>query len=326
MRALALFSGGLDSMIAMKLITMQNIEVIALNMNIGFGGTKDLSELFRQRAKSAGAEFEVVDVRERYINKVLFSPRYGYGKRFNPCIDCHAFMFSTAKELMAKYDANFIITGEVLGQRPMSQNRSSLDKVLKLSNDEDSLILRPLSAKLLEITKPELKGWVEREKLLDIQGRDRKRQLELAKEFGFEEYQNPGGGCLLTEEFFTKKLREFISFAPLKVSDIDILKVGRHFRLPNGSKLILGRNEEENRTLENIKNSEYLPLYVDDELPAPYARLSSDANAEDMALGIDILLAFTKGNVGEKYKIKLGNDEILKGLNINKDEAKRYSI
>lgn len=326
MRALALFSGGLDSMLAIKLITIQNIEVIALNMNIGFGSTKDMSEIFKIRAKKAGANLKTVDVRQRYIDEVLFSPKYGYGKKFNPCIDCHGFMFKVAKEMMHELQASFIISGEVLGQRPMSQNKASLANVLKLSNDEENIILRPLSAKLLPPTTPEIKGWVNREKLLDIEGRDRKRQFELAEKFGFDEYQTPGGGCLLTEEFFTKKLREFIQYKPLHVKDIELLKIGRHFRLPNGAKLVIGRNEEENNILEKIENDEYSAICLNEEIPSPFGRISKDANESDELLASSILLSFTKTDKEKTYIIKIANKNIHVRNFIEKDEAKRYSL
>ncbi|MDR1975752.1 MAG: argininosuccinate synthase [Campylobacteraceae bacterium] len=294
MRALALFSGGLDSMLAMRIITNQNINVTAININIGFGGTKDMSALFSSRAKAAGAEFEAIDAREEYLKEVLFSPKYGYGKRFNPCIDCHGFMMKKAKALLGEYGANFIITGEVLGQRPMSQNSKALKSVLELSSDDDGLILRPMSAKLLPPTKPEIEGWVDREKLLDIEGRDRKRQIALAEEFGFEEYASPGGGCLLTDIYFSAKLKDFVTYQPLRVEDIALLKIGRHFRLPNGAKLILGRNESENDTLQSLKNSGFEEIFLGEDLPAPYGKISKNASYEDKILAAQIALSFTK--------------------------------
>ncbi|EMF4788755.1 argininosuccinate synthase, partial [Campylobacter coli] len=180
MKALALFSGGLDSMLAMKLITAQGIEVKALNINIGFGSTSDKSEIMKKRAAMVGADFEMIDVRNSYLQEVLFNPQYGYGKHFNPCIDCHAFMFKTALAMLKEENASFIITGEVLGQRPMSQRSDAMAKVKKLALDEEDLILRPMCAKNLPLTKPEREGWVDREKLEGISGRSRKRQLELA--------------------------------------------------------------------------------------------------------------------------------------------------
>ncbi|MFG5142339.1 ATP-binding protein, partial [Campylobacter lari] len=188
------------------------MEVKALNINIGFGGTSDKSEIMAKRAAIAGASFEMIDVRNAYLQEVLFSPQYGYGKHFNPCIDCHAFMFKTALSMLKDENASFIITGEVVGQRPMSQRNDAMAKVKKLALDEEDLILRPMCAKNLPLTKPEREGWVDREKLENISGRSRKRQLELAAKFGFEDFESPGGGCLLTLESFSNKIKDFIKF------------------------------------------------------------------------------------------------------------------
>ncbi len=190
MRALALFSGGLDSMLAVKLITEQGIDVTALYIDIGFGSKQERAELLASRAKMVGAEFEIVDTKEQFISEILFDPKYGYGKNFNPCIDCHANMFRIAKALMPTYDARFIVTGEVVGQRPMSQRAEAIRNVTRLAGDEEGgLILRPLSAKLMAPTVPEKEGWVDRERLLGIEGRGREIQLQLAEKYGFEEYE-----------------------------------------------------------------------------------------------------------------------------------------
>jgi tRNA-specific 2-thiouridylase len=325
MKALALFSGGLDSMIAMKLITNQNISVKAININIGFGGTKDMSEVFKSRAHAVGADFETIDVREEYLKEVLFSPSYGYGKRFNPCIDCHAFMMRKAKELLEKEGADFIITGEVLGQRPMSQNKGALKNVLTLS-DDDGLILRPMSAKLLPPTKPEINGWVDREKLLDIEGRDRKRQLALAHEFGFHEYATPGGGCLLTDINFSTKLRDFIKYQTLHADDIALLKVGRHFRLNDKAKLILGRDERENEILQNIDNKGFDNLFLGENLNGPYGKISKNASQNDKILASKIALSYTKIDRDKTHGVLI-NDEIYEVCAQDaKEISKQYAV
>ncbi len=261
MKALALFSGGLDSMLAMRLITAQGIAVKALNINIGFGSRADKSADMARRAALVGADFAVVDMRSPYLQSVLFSPNYGYGKHFNPCIDCHAFMFKTALAMLESEGASFIITGEVLGQRPMSQRADALNKVRTLAEaglDEQNLILRPLCAKNLPPTKPEILGWVDREKLEKISGRSRKRQLELAAEFGLEDFESPGGGCLLTLQSFASKIKDYKAFEPdMGVNDAQLLKYGRHLRLPNGAKMIVGRNELENELLRALKTPKY---------------------------------------------------------------------
>ncbi len=263
MKALALFSGGLDSMLAMRLITAQGIAVKALNINIGFGSRTDKSADMARRAALVGADFAVVDMRSPYLQSVLFSPNYGYGKHFNPCIDCHAFMFKTALAMLESEGASFIITGEVLGQRPMSQRADALNKVRSLAEaglDEDAqnLVLRPLCAKNLPPTKPEIMGWVDREKLEKISGRSRKRQLELAAEFGLEDFESPGGGCLLTLQSFASKIKDYKAFEPdMGVNDAQLLKYGRHLRLPRGAKMIVGRDELENELLRALKTPKY---------------------------------------------------------------------
>lgn len=304
MKALALFSGGLDSMLAMKLITNQGIEVKALHINIGFGGREDKSELMAKRAAMVGASFEVVDVRNSYLQEVLFSPKYGYGKHFNPCIDCHAFMFKTALAMLESEGASFIITGEVLGQRPMSQRNDAMNKVKNLANDEENLILRPMCAKLLPVTKPELLGWVDRERLEGISGRGRKRQLELAKEFELEDFESPGGGCLLTLESFSKKIKDFKEFDNnMQVNDAQLLKYGRHLRLPKGSKMIIGRNELENELLRNLKTPKYEEIGLN-ELIGAYSLVNSDINDEDLTLALQIALTYTKAKKNEPYELK----------------------
>ena len=212
MKALVLFSGGLDSMISIKLLASQGIEVTAIHIDIGFSGDEKKAEILRRRANEAGAEFKIVDIRNEYLREVLFTPKHGYGKHFNPCIDCHGYMFKTALAMMSAEGASFIATGEVIGQRPMSQRRDAMVQVKNAAGDEDDLILRPMSAQLMKPTKPEREGWVDRSKLLGISGRDRKRQLALAKEFGFSEFETPGGGCLLTIESLSNKIKDLIKF------------------------------------------------------------------------------------------------------------------
>ena len=323
MRAISLFSGGLDSMIAIKLMRDQGLDVTALHIKIGFSGTKDLSTLMQKRAELAGADFRIIDVRESYIQDILFSPVYGYGKNFNPCIDCHGYMFKIAKAMMKELDASFLVTGEVLGQRPMSQRSDALKQVSKLANDkEDRLILRPLSAKLMEPTTPEREGWVSREELLDISGRSRERQLAMAKAWGWEDYESPGGGCLLTEPVYSQKIREFITHDTFEVADIDLLKFGRHFRLPQETKLIVGRNKEDNDALQALEHPAYFPI----ELPVlgPYSLLHRDAGESDILLALKITLTYGKSSANEIYTVSY------KGVTYEvqpfetKSEAQRY--
>lgn len=326
MKALALFSGGLDSMLAMKLITLQNIEVKALNINIGFGSTSDKSDIMRKRAAMVGADFEMIDVRNAYLQKVLFNPKYGYGKHFNPCIDCHAFMFKTALSMLESEKASFIITGEVLGQRPMSQRNDAMIKVKKLALDEQNLILRPMCAKNLPPTKPEIEGWVDRQKLEDISGRSRKRQLELAVKFGLEDFESPGGGCLLTLESFAKKIRDFIEFdKDIQVNDAQLLKYGRHLRLPEGAKMIIGRNELENELLRSLKTQKYEVIGLKDLIGA-YSLLSKNASVKDLELALKIALTYTKCQKNKSYELEFKGQSLISSAFDDKSKISEFFV
>jgi len=310
-------------MIAVKLMADQGIEVIALHIKIGFSGTKDVSRIMEERAKLAGAQFKIVDVRDEYIQNILFDPVYGYGKNFNPCIDCHGYMFKIAKKMMDELGASFLVTGEVIGQRPMSQRHDAMKQVSKLANDqEDKLILRPMSAKLMEETTPELKGWVDREKLLDISGRSRERQLAMAEAYGWEDYESPGGGCLLTESHYSDRIKEFISFDTFDVEDIELLKFGRHFRLPDGAKLAVGRDKEDNEGLQAIDSSKYIKLKLP--LAGPFSLLSADASQADRELAAKLAVTYAKSSVKERYDVEVGDETITVSPFQEKKEAQAY--
>lgn len=326
MKALALFSGGLDSMLAIKLLTDQGIAVTALHIDIGFGGTKDNSELLRKRAAMVGADLEIVNTREQFIQEILFNPKYGYGKHFNPCIDCHANMFRIALSLLEKHGASFIITGEVIGQRPMSQRSEAIKNVTTLANQaEDGLILRPMSAKLMTPTTPEKEGWVDREKLLGIEGRSRETQLRLAKEYSFEEYESPGGGCLLTEASMATKIRDVVEHGEFTVEDIDILKHGRHLRLPDGAKLIMGRNKEDNEIIQKLSHPDYHFAKAIG-ISGGTSLISKDASKDDKALAAKLILTYTKTPKDTKGTIMIG-DETLQILPFeDKSMAQQYFV
>lgn len=326
MRALALFSGGLDSMLSIKLITDQGIDVTALHIDMGFGGSRDRSELLRKRAEMVGADFEIVNIREQFIEEILFNPKYGYGKHFNPCIDCHGNMFRVAKGLMPKYDASFIITGEVIGQRPMSQRTDAIRNVTRLAGDEEGgVILRPMSAKLMTPTIPEKEGWVDREKLLAVEGRNREVQLRLAQEYGFEEYESPGGGCLLTDGAFEQKMRDLIAHEKFMVEDIELLKAGRHLRLPEGAKLVIGRNQEDNEHLSAIENPKYLFAKAED-IAGPVSLLSRDATETERELAAKLILTYTKTPPDMEGKVKIGEESLVAKPFENKSFAQRYFV
>jgi tRNA U34 2-thiouridine synthase MnmA/TrmU len=200
---------------------------------------------------------------------MLKSPRYGYGKNMNPCIDCHILMLQEAGKKMVETGADFILTGEVIGQRPMSQGKQSLFVVAKNSGYAD-YVLRPLSAQLLEPTKAEREGKVDRSQLLSIQGRGRKEQMQLAAAFGITNYAPPAGGCLLTDPMFTRRLRDLFSHQEdYDIHDLDLLKYGRHFRADDQGKIIVGRNNSDNEKLRGLSTDADLVLFMDD-FPGPH--------------------------------------------------------
>jgi len=274
---------------------------LAVNINTGFGSTKDRYEHMLNLCNQVGAELKIIDIESEFLQDVLFDPKHGYGKNFNPCIDCHAKMFAVAKRVMEAEGASFLISGEVLGQRPMSQNKEAMQTVLNESNC-DGLLLRPLSAKALAPTIAEINGWVDREKLEGIVGRSRDRQLELVEEIGLKDFESPGGGCLLTDENFAKKMFDFIKHDTFEVRDIPVMKYGRHLRLPDGAKLVVGRNKDENVHLQNIVNEKYYHIKTLG-LPGPHSLLSKSATEADKELAAKIILTYCKTKEDTTYKI-----------------------
>jgi tRNA U34 2-thiouridine synthase MnmA/TrmU len=247
-KAISLLSGGLDSILATELIRRQGIEVITFNVKTPFGiPKKDGASEASQAAEQLKVPLKVLCVEQDYL-RMLRNPKHGYGKNLNPCVDCKIFILKKAKKYAKEIGADFIFTGEVLGERPMSQHGPAL-KVIAEESGLKGKLLRPLSAKLLAETAAEKKGLVDRTKLLSIQGRSRKPQFALAQEYGITVYPSPAGGCLLTCEEYSKKLRDlFENKKHISRADIALLRVGRHFRLGK-NKIIVGRNEVENKFL-----------------------------------------------------------------------------
>ncbi len=245
-KALALLSGGLDSSLAVKLIQEQGIEVEGVSFASPFFGPENAKEA----AEELGIRLYIRDVSSEIL-EIVKNPRYGYGKNMNPCIDCHILMAKKAKELTKKVKASFIVTGEVVGQRPRSQNKQILEAIAKRANIPGKL-LRPLSAKLLPITDPEKRGLVNRERLLALSGKSRKPQLELARKYNLKGYATPAGGCLLTDSIFSRRLKDLLEHNEYTLDNILLLKLGRHFRSSSGKKIIIGRNKEENKRLNAL--------------------------------------------------------------------------
>jgi len=261
-KAVGLLSGGLDSTLAVKLMMDQGVDVTAFNYEAPFcqcggGGSEAVGAATR-----LGLPLHVETGGEEYL-RMLRNPRHGYGSGMNPCIDCRILMLKRAKRFAQKIGANFIFTGEVLGQRPMSQHQEALRIVEKESGLEGK-ILRPLSAKLLPPTEAELKGWVNREQLLNIRGRSRRAQMDLAENLGINEYPCPAGGCLLTEKEFVPKLQDLFSHnRRISLRDAALLRVGRHFRL-GSNKIVVGRDESENMVLSGLDEGKFTYLEVPD--------------------------------------------------------------
>ncbi|MEZ4752051.1 MAG: hypothetical protein R3B54_15880 [Bdellovibrionota bacterium] len=246
-KAIALMSGGLDSTLAAKLILDQGVEVLGLHLASPFGCLNDV----KANAAAIGVPLIIKEKGEAYLDLVK-NPRFGYGRNMNPCIDCRVFMFELAEIVREEQGADFIITGEVLGQRPMSQQRKAMVKIDKES-DMRGEVLRPLSAKLFEPTVAEQKGWVKREDLLAISGRGRKAQLELAASFGIQNFEAPGGGCLLTEASFSGRLRDYFEIENVsgeaRLARSSLLRHGRYLKVSENIRLIVGRHEQENKVL-----------------------------------------------------------------------------
>jgi tRNA-uridine 2-sulfurtransferase len=297
--AVALLSGGLDSTLAVRVILAQGITVIGVN----FAGAycprpRNGSSNADRAAEQLGIELVTLPIDRDFISMVK-RPKHGRGKNMNPCIDCHALMIRKAWAFGQPRGASLIITGEVLGQRPMSQNRQALGVVARDSGVGDRL-LRPLSAKLLDPTEPERLGLVERERLLDIEGRQRTRQMALAEKFGITEYPNPAGGCLLTEKVFSKRLAEAFDHGEDSLEIVELLSLGRHFRLPSGARLVVGRDESENDELLKRKPAGAVVIDAGD-LPGPVGIVVKGSRDQAIEGSSDGVLA---GRICARYSDK----------------------
>lgn len=287
MKALSLFSGGLDSSLASKIIQKQEIQVEGICFISPFFNAKK-AEI---AAHELGIPLHIIDISTDLI-VLLQSPVYGFGKGANPCIDCHILMVKKAGSLMEKIGASFLISGEILGQRPKSQNRWALDIVEGKSGWKDYL-LRPLTAKNLPSTLPEREGWVKREDLLGIKGRTRRVQLEMARSLGIKSFPTPAGGCLLTDPIFSKRIKHLLKGGKLSLNEIELLKLGRHFLLKEGVKLIVGRNKIENTLILQLAIEGDICLQAVD-YPGPIGLLRKrDAGNEVLLLAASITARYS---------------------------------
>lgn len=290
-------------MLAIKLLQDQGIGTTGITFETPFFGP----ESARKAATQLGIPLRVVDIGASHL-AMLRSPRYGYGRHMNPCIDCHALMVRTAGQIMEAEGFDFLCTGEVLGQRPMSQRRDALISVDKLSG-YPGYILRPLSARLLSVTIPEREGKVDRQRLLRISGRSRKQQMALAVHYGIHDYPSPAGGCLLTNPGFAARLRNLFSTqARVDLRDVELLKYGRHLRLPQGSRLVVGRIHADNVRLRDLARPDDIIMKVN-EVPGPTALLPGGAPAAEVEVAAAVVAAYSDAVTGAEASIALSSGQ-----------------
>jgi tRNA U34 2-thiouridine synthase MnmA/TrmU len=312
-KALALLSGGLDSILAAKLILNQGIDVIAVNFVTPFCLCKKGESEAAEAAKQLGVPLKVVNVTDEYL-KMVRKPKHGYGKNMNPCIDCKIFMLKKAKKYAKEIGASFIFTGEVLDERPMSQH----SRAMKIIEEEAGLkgkLLRPLSAKLLPETVMEKKGLVNREKLLDIRGRSRKPQIKLAAGFNIKDYPSPAGGCLLTCKEYADKLRDLFKHKKrCSMANVSLLKVSRHFRFGE-NKIIVGRNEAENNLLaaEKARSDYYFEV---PDVGSPITILQG-AKTKKAIRAAAALTAFYSDAKRDKATVNFGRERLDKSISVS---------
>jgi len=323
MKAICVFSGGLDSMLAAEVIRAQNIDVLALFFETPFfTAGRALAS-----ARSMNLPFKVVDITKRHL-EVVKHPKHGYGGNMNPCIDCHALMFRIAGEMLESEDAAFIFSGEVMGQRPMSQNKKALALVAEESGLH-GLLLRPLSAKCLPPTIPETEGWVIREALLGFQGRSRKPQMSMAANLKLGDYPAPAGGCLLTERGFSRRLKDLlISNSEVNINHLESLKLGRHFRINDHVKIVVGRNKRENEKLKGLAAKEDILLNTVS-VPGPSVLVSGDLLNKAIDAAVQITLSYSDAQEGEVQDIRVvgpGTDRIVSATVPDKKDFKVFMI
>ncbi len=331
-KALALLSGGLDSTLAVKMMLDMGIDVEALNFTSPFCTCTGKNSGCKSEAVRVAQEFNIpIKVVHKGLDylEIVRNPRHGYGKGINPCVDCRIYLLRKAKEYMAECGADFVITGEVLGQRPMSQRRDSL-RVIERESGLAGLLLRPLSAQHFEPTIPEMEGWVDRDKLLAIKGRSRKELFELADEIDVKNYPCPAGGCLLTELSFVPKVQDiFDHCVDLDLRDFRMLKIGRHCRIGERTKVIIGRDESDNNLLEAARQAgEAAITWLDGNTPVGI--LVGRQGQECLELASRILLRYTKAENGDVCRISVRQNDAETVINVTNNltpsDVERYVV
>lgn len=323
-RALGLSSGGLDSILSALILRDQGIEVEWIAFETPFFSSRNAC----QAAYKTKIPITVENITNTYI-KMLKNPPCGYGKHMNPCMDCHALMFRLAGTIMKNKGFNFVFSGEVLGQRPMSQTKPSLRYVEKHS-DIDGYILRPLSAKRLPLTIPEKEGLVNREMLLDISGRSRKPQIKLAEKFGITEYPNPAGGCLLTDKGYSNRLKDLFEHQEIYTEkELHLLKYGRHLRLNNNTKLIIGRTKQDNEKIINYHNSSRDTVINIKDFPGPIVLIPPRASKSIIIKAASICAGYSKAPNNTQVDAQVVNScgsEIITVTGISPEDIKSLLI
>jgi tRNA-specific 2-thiouridylase len=322
-RALGLFSGGLDSMLAAAVLRAQGIEVTLICFVTPFFG----AERARESATHLDLPLRVVDITEQFL-PLIYDPPHGWGRGHNPCIDCHVLMLREAGAIMAAEGFDLVFTGEVLGQRPMSQNRGSLNLVARESGIADRL-LRPLSAKFLKATQPEAQGWVDRQRLLSISGRGRKRQMALAETYGITRYPAPAGGCLLTDPGYAQRLKELLRHVrEASRQELELLKWGRHFRLPGGVKAVVGRTQRENEALLGLKTPGDYLVQVEN-YPGPIVLVRGGGSEADLEVAAGLAATYSDAPLGAPVTVSANNggpDRQFRLTTAGKDRFKPWLI
>lgn len=317
-RALGLFSGGLDSMLAAAVLREQGLEVAGVTFITPFYGA--------DRARESAAHLDLplfeVDLTEKFL-PLIYAPPRGFGRHHNPCLDCHILMLREAGAMTNDLGYDFLFTGEVLGQRPMSQHKGALVLVARESGFGE-LILRPLSARLLKPTKPELLGWVDRERLLDISGRGRKRQMALAVQLGITQYPAPAGGCLLTDPGYSARLKELLRHTEAAArQELELLRWGRHFRLPGGAKAIVGRTHKENEAIAALTAPGDLVCKVKS-FPGPTVLVPGGGGESDAETAAGLAAAYSDASEGELITVSGQKDEEMLAIHLTVPPKERF--
>jgi hypothetical protein len=308
-KAIALYSGGLDSTLAILTVMKQGIEVKAVTFLNHFGcDISDRSSCSKNpfsAAEQFGFEVKLCHLSGKFIN-IVKNPKFGHGKNMNPCMDCRILMLREAKEFMEMVGADFIITGEVIGQRPMSQRRDALD-IIDRETGMRGHILRPLSAKLLKPTIPEQEGLVDRDMLFGFGGRSRKPQMALAAEFGLTDYPAPASGCLLTEPNYSYRLSELLAYdRDPSLDDLNLLRLGRHFRLSAGCKVIVGRDERENNAILSLLGNNG-PFLTVEAQASPITVIRGDADDRELRLAAALCARYSDAKLLPEVDVKVWN-------------------